>query len=93
MSLLEKLQPVKKEITHSITVYEEDVELFLNAVEYMNNKFKGGGKFTEAQLFEHVCNVLREDVGVKEYNLKRSKRKFRGTRGKGKAEKQSEVVQ
>jgi len=93
MSILENLKPAKEIKTFEITAYSEDMTLFINALDYLQAKYKGGGKFTQEALFEHLSSPLREDKKLMEYNEGHPKRKGRGSRSKGRDEKKKEAMQ
>ena len=67
MSFLEKLEPTKNSKTFEITAFNEDMDLFINAISYLQAKFKGGGKFTQESLFEHLTTPLREDKKLMDF--------------------------
>jgi len=64
-----------------------------DALDYLQAKYKGGGKFTQEALFEHLSSPLREDKKLMEYNEGHPKRKGRGSRSKGRDEKKKEAMQ
>jgi len=93
MSILENLEPTKQAKTFEITAFDEDMELFLGAIDYLSKNYKGTGKFTQEALFEHLTNQLRGDKELLEFMQNKPKRRGRGGKSKAGNEKTSGVVQ
>jgi len=77
MSILDNLKPVKHVKKFDLSAFEDDINLFRSALQYVQKNSKEEGKYTEEILFERLLSPLREDNNLVEFSRRLPKKRPR----------------